>query len=193
MAVTELLDELRDAYLNRGLEVDRHLEPALSRAEIVERTRPLGLTLPDDLIEMYEWRGGQGEDAEMSPDAFRFRDQTFASPEIALREYPLIQEFYAPEPDMIPYGFELAEGFPFAAHMGASHVVVCGEHSLPSPDPHPVVHIHHDVTLFFHSLETMLLTCIEWVRHPRWTDPYGLPDDIEHEIWRRHNPGAFER
>jgi hypothetical protein len=56
MPVTELLEQLRLAFLERGCEVDRHLEPGLSRAEILERTRPLGLALPDDLVEMYEWR-----------------------------------------------------------------------------------------------------------------------------------------
>jgi hypothetical protein len=189
--VTELLEELRATFIERGCQVDRHLKPGISRDELLERTRPLGLTLPDDLVEMYAWRNGQGDDAEMSGDAFLFRDNTFVDVEGSLREYPLIQEYYVPEPDVIPYGFELTEVFPFAAHMGSSYVVVCGRHTLASPDPNPVVGVYQGVDMYFHSLEAMLVTCIEWVRHPAWDDTSHLPDDVEREIWQRHNPGAF--
>jgi hypothetical protein len=54
--ITELLDELRVEFVRHGRNVDRHLEPGLSRDELVERVRSLEMTLPDDLIEMYAWR-----------------------------------------------------------------------------------------------------------------------------------------
>jgi hypothetical protein len=189
--ITGLLEELRLAFLERGCDVDRHLKPGLSREEILERTQSLGLRVPDDLIEMYEWRNGQAEDAEMSPDALMFRDNKFVDLDDALREYPLIQEYYEPEPDSIPLGFELREVFPFAAYMSASYVVVCGSHTLPSPYPNPVVSVFEGIDVFFLSLETMLRTCVEWTRHPSWERPSGLPEEIESEIWHRLNPGIF--
>ena len=189
MPVTELLDELRLTFLGKGCDVDRHLQPGLAREDVRERTRSLDLTLPDDLVSMYEWRNGQGEDAEMSLDAFVFRDQRFVDLDGALREYPLIQEYYAPEPDSIPDGFELRESFPFAAFMGSSYVVLCGEHVLASPDPHPVVNVYQGLYLSFHSLEAMLRTCIEWVRHPRWEPASTVPEDVELAITERYNPG----
>ena len=192
MPITELLDELRVEFVRHGRNVDRHLEPGLSRDELVERVRSLEMTLPDDLIEMYAWRNGQGADAEMSPDAFAFRDNAFVDVDGVLREYPLIQEYHAPEPDAVPYGFDLEKVFPFAAFMGSSLVVVCGPHTLASPHPNPVASVHQGVDLFFHSLESMLRTCLEWIRHPGWTTSSLLPDQAEREIWFRHNPGVFE-
>ena len=129
----------------------------------------------------------------MSTDAMLFRDNRFVDLDGVLRAYPLIQECYAPEPGSIPYGFELEEVFPFATFMGASYVVVCGDHTLPSPYPNPVVSIFQGVDLFFLSLETMLRTCLEWVSHPGWeaVDAFAW-EAIESEIWRRLNPGVFE-
>ena len=77
MPVTELLDELRLAFIERGVDVDSHLKPGLSREEILARTAPLGLEPPDDLVELYAWRNGQDEEADMSPHALGFRDNKF--------------------------------------------------------------------------------------------------------------------
>jgi hypothetical protein len=193
-ACPQLLDELRLAMRERGRDVDRHLKPRLSREELLEQTQPLGLTVPEELVELYEWRNGQGEDAEMSQDALIFRDNKFVDVAGALREYPLIQEYWGPpEPDTLEFGFDLRESFPFATYMGSSYVLVCGEHTLASPHPHPVVNVFQGVELFFHSLETMLRTCIDWVRHPAWGTDSDLPEDVELEIWLRHNPGLFGR
>lgn len=192
MAITELLEELRVAHLERGCAVDRHLQPGLPRDELLRRTRSLGFTPPDDLVELYAWRNGQDADAEMSADAMVFRDQKFVDVAGALREYPLIQEHYAPEEGMIPGDFEVAEAFPFATFMGSSYVMVCGPHELASPHPHPIVSVFQGVDLFFHSLETMLRTCLDWVRHPSWEAASTLPSEVEREIWQRHNPGVFD-
>jgi hypothetical protein len=189
MTITALLDELRVSHLERGCAVDRHLQPGLSRDELLRRTRSLGFALPEDVVELYAWRNGQGADAEMSVDALVFRDQKFVDVAGALREYPLIQEHYAPKEDLIPYGFDLAEAFPFATFMGSAYVIVCGPHELASPDRHPIVSVFQGVDLFFHSLETMLRTCLDWVRHPDWGAASTLPDEVEQRIWQQHNPG----
>jgi hypothetical protein len=37
----------------------------------------------------------------------------------------------------------------------------------------------------------MLRTNIDWVSSPYWEHLGALPNDVEMEIWRRHNPGIF--
>lgn len=97
----------------------------------------------------------------MSVDALRFRDNNFVEVSRSLREYAAIQQYVDAGFD---FGFDLRDASPFAAFMGASYAVICGEHRLASPDAHPVVSFYQGVDLFFHSLEAMLATCIEWVR-----------------------------
>jgi hypothetical protein len=188
-----LLDALRDEFRTRGLEVDRHLRPGLSRDAVVERTRELGLSVPDEIVELYGWHDGQSDEAEFAPDAFQFRDNAFISLERAIVERGQILEFYGgyDTDEYVPLGFDLEQCFPFATYMGSWHVVVCGPHTLASAHPHPVVNVYQGIVVFFHSIELMLRTCIDWVRHPRWSPEshLGLADDVELEIWRRHNPG----
>lgn len=195
MPVTALLDELRLAFLERRCKVDRFLQPGLARDEIRDKIRPLGFTPSETLVELYAWRNGQSTDADVAAGALRFRDDVFIDLDSALREYAVIQEYFSPEPDALPIGFDLRQAFPFAAFMGSWHVVVCGRHSLASAFPDPVVNVFQGITPFFHSIETMLRTCVDWVRHPAWTveSGLGLSEDVELEIWRRHNPGIFER
>ena len=188
MVLTGLLEELRAALIERGCDVDQHLMPGISPLELREEVRPLGLRLPDEVMELYAWRGGQGEEAEMAVDALRFRDNVFIDIPSSLRTYEEIQQYRSAG---IEYGFDLGEAFPFAAFMGASYAVICGEHRLASPAAHPVVSFFEGVDLFFHSLETMVSTCIEWVRHPGWSKESELSQDTELEIWLRHNPGVF--
>ena len=46
----QLLEELREAYLQKGVNVDQYLLPGLSREEIVTKLRPLNIPIPEDLI-----------------------------------------------------------------------------------------------------------------------------------------------
>jgi hypothetical protein len=122
----------------------------------------------------------------------RSNARAFLGLERALAEYPLIQEHYSPGPDSIPHEFDVRESFPIAAFMGSSLVVVCGEHSYRSPHSHPVVKVYQGLYLWFHSVEAMLRTCIAWVGHPSWRPAEDLPEDVEHELWERYNPGIFD-
>lgn len=192
MALTPLLEELRLAFLERGCDVDRHLRPGLPPDEIRARISGSGVEAPSALVELYAWRDGQSETAQASHDAFCFRDCPFLDLERALGELELVRRLYPPAPDALPLGFELDRVVPFASLMGSTLAVVCGAHTLPSPDPHPVVNLFQGIEVFFHSLESMTRTCIDWVRDPRWSPATHLPGDVEHRAWVLHNPGLFE-
>lgn len=191
--IPSLLEELRAAFRKKGCDVDRYLRPGLSREAVHERTSVLGLTVPDEIVELFEWHDGQSDDAEFEPDSFRFRDNMFISVERAIADHGQIQEIYGglDSEEQVPLGFDLEKSFPFATYAGSWHVIVCGPHTLATPSPHPIVHVSQGIVVFFHSFESMLRTCIDWVRDPRWTreSDLGLADDVETEIWRRHNPG----
>lgn len=70
-------------------------------------------------------------------------------------------------------------------------MIVCGPHKLASASPNPIVNVFQGIVVFFHSVESMLRTCIDWVRDTRWsnTSGLGLAHEVELDIWRRHNPG----
>lgn len=190
--ILKLLDELRSAFISRGCDVDRYLQPGLSREEIVAQTSQLAFTLPEDLIDLYTWRNGQSSDAEWESEAFRFRDNSFISLERALVEYEEFRQFYGPINSIEEDGFDLDLSFPFATLDGAWYVLVCGPHKLKSPHPHPVISIFEGIELSYHSLESMLNACIAWVSDPHWTKDSGLDPELEINIWKRHNPGIFE-
>jgi hypothetical protein len=188
--IHELLDQLRAAFIAKGQDVDSSLQPGLSRAEILEKTRMLGFPFPEELIQLYTWRNGQSERGRMS---FSFRDNLFINLDRALAEYVELAGCSA-ELNFEEHGFHLKQSFPFAAFDGSWHVLVCAPHRLNSPHERPVVNVFHDVCLFFHSFESMLRTCVDWVRDPHWTtgSGLGLSEDVEMMIWKRHNPGIFE-
>ncbi len=55
-----------------------------------------------------------------------------------------------------------------------------------------MISVMEGITVFFYSIEHMLDTCIGWVTHPTYdADGGSLPEDIELEVWRKHNPGIF--
>lgn len=53
-----MLEELRAAYLQRGRDVDRYLRPGLAPNVVLESTRGLGFSLPEEIVELYGWRDG---------------------------------------------------------------------------------------------------------------------------------------
>jgi hypothetical protein len=191
--IQALLEELRAAYISRGVDVDRHLLPGVDSQQITDRTSGLGFAVPDEIVALYSWRDGQGDGAEYDTESFSFRDEAFIGIERALVERDVLLETYGDlGPDVVPLGFDLDRTFPFATYEGAYYVIVCGPHQLASPFPHPIVSVFEGIDMFFHSFELMVRTCIDWARHPSWTKSVGLPDDVEGDIWRRNNPGIFE-
>lgn len=125
-----LLEQLREAYIERGCCVNRYLQSGLTKAQVVEATARLGFSIPDEIIQLYMWRNGQSDNAEGEPDAFCFRDNTFISLERALGEYETYQKFYGQYSSSEKDGFDLNLSFPFATFNGAWYVIVCGPHKL---------------------------------------------------------------
>jgi len=192
--LTALLEALRAAFLEKGCDVDRYLRPGLAPEVVRERTSTLPFSLPTTIVELFGWRDGQGDDAEHRLDSLHFRDNAFISLEQALLEYERLQDAsrqWPSERDLLPLGFEPEHAFPVAAYAGDAYAVVRGPHRLATSSPHPVVSFFQGVHLYFHSLPSMVATCIDWVREPRWTPGalLGMADDVELEIWRRRNPG----
>ncbi len=192
-SLAALLDELVGALEVKGHHVRQHLQPGLSRSRLLEKTAALPFAFPEDLMALYMWRNGQPEAAAWDADALCFRDNTFISVERALDAY--VRQYKEAEPwdSLDRYGVALHSCFPFAAFEGAQYVIVCGPHRLKTAEPSPIVSIFHGIDLYFYSLQSMVSTCIAWVRDPHWTKEshLGLREDIEMKIWQEHNPGIF--
>ena len=192
-SIQPLLEDLRAAYISRGVDVDSHLQPGVDPRHVADLTGGLGFAVPDEIVALYSWHDGQDDGAEYDTESFNFRDEAFISIErgLALRG-EMLETYGGSVEDMVPLGFDLEQTFPFATYEGAYYVIVCGPHELASPFLHPIVGVFEGIDMYFHSFDLMLRTCIDWVRHPNWAKSVGLPDHVEKEIWRRHNPGIFE-
>jgi len=150
--------------------------------------------IPEPLRELYSWRNGQPKDAWESKHVFWFRDMQFTSLQRAAFEYRSMMESYGSvDADNIKYhGIALATSFPFASFNGGWYVIPCAPHTIDRTHPLPVVGVMEGVDVYFHSLEKMLDTCIDWRKHSTWEgDGWKLSESMEMEIWRRHNPGIF--
>jgi hypothetical protein len=188
----QLLDTLRAAYLAKNCPVDDYLQPGLTPEQIVSKTRQLGLTLPADLVQLYTWRNGQTDEAEDASDAFVFRDNIFINLERAIAEYAEVLEYNSDSNTLEDDGVLLKNCFPFAAFQGSWYLVVCGPHRLKTQSRHPVICVYEGMDLFFHSIDSMVKTCTEWVNHPSWAPASSLDYNLELGIWKKHNPGVFE-
>ena len=57
-ALTAALEKLSKQLDEKGLHTMERMQPGLSRAEIVELTKPLPFALPEEAVELFEWRNG---------------------------------------------------------------------------------------------------------------------------------------
>jgi len=188
----QLLDTLRAAFLAKSCPVDDYLQPGLTAEQIISKTRHLGLTLPDELIQLYTWRNGQSDEAEDATDAFVFRDNIFINLDRAIAEYADVLEYNSDGNSLEDDGVLLKNCFPFAAFQGSWYLVVCGPHRLKTQSRHPVIGVYEGINLYFHSIDTMVKTCTEWVNHKSWAPASSLDYNLELGIWKKHNPGIFE-
>ncbi|MFZ6770383.1 hypothetical protein ACO0LM_25285 [Undibacterium sp. Di26W] len=190
--ITELCNQLADAYEAKGVAVRENLRPGLTTTEILDIVVPLNIVLPSDVIELYQWANGHIQDDD--PDLNRnlcFRDNNFASLQEAVVEYKSIQETYGLYSTLEQDRVDLQNCLPISAFQGSWDVVVCGKHLFSASMEHPVIRVFQGVDIYFHSIRSMLETCIEWVSSPNWQHLCGLPDEEEMEIWKRHNPDIF--
>jgi hypothetical protein len=181
------LEELRQSYETKGFNVSETLQPGLSADETSAQCSWFPESIPQEIIALYGWRGGQVESSAKKDFPFWFRDCAFLTPTAAKLEYKSMMSTYGANPTDTPL---LRICFPFAAYNGGWLVIPCAAQSLEPRLQRPVISIMQGVDVHYYSIEIMLATVLEWVRHPKY-DGYGLPSDVELEIWRHHNPGIF--
>lgn len=190
--ITDLCEQLADTYALQGVDVRANLKPGIARAEILEALASLRLVVPEDVIELYGWRNGHilHTDYERS---LSFRDDPFLTIDGAVDAYLMMQHGYGIDSTLADDRVDLKMVIPISSFEGAWDVVACGAHLHGSHMDHPVIHVHQGISLYYHSIEAMLRTNIDWVASPHWEQFSSLPRDVEMAIWERHNPGIFAR
>lgn len=181
------LEKLRLAFEAKGHHVTKELLPPVSEKLLRELCPWFPAPLTEEIVALYGWRAGQRENTWDLDFPFWFRDCGFASLIESKRAYEQIMTHYGSyEPDREL----LTNAFPIAEFNGGWLVVALNGHE---GFERPVISVHEDVAVWFHSVNTMVDTCLEWVSHPSWKSGGTLPDSVEMEVWRKHNPGIFQR
>ena len=180
--IHELLESLKLAFESKNIRVTDCLLPPLSMRQIIEDCEWYPDTLPDEIIQLYTWSGGQDPYGE---NLFIFRDVNLLSLGQAKIEYEIMIQTRAAEGFV--NGINLKYCFPFAAADGSRYLLPSERHGLLRNMSRPVLQAFHDESEYFSSFRSMLRTCIEWVGHPKY-DESPLWGMIEHEIWIRNNP-----
>jgi hypothetical protein len=156
------------AFRFKGVSADEGLLPGLSEQDVVRETSWFPAPFPDDLKALYGWRNGQKEDAWSTKHVFEFRGLQFTSVSRARNEYESMMASYGAEGGRDSYHVDLRTCFPFASFNGNWLVLPCDGHDLDPEREFPVVHVAPDFGVFFHSIQSMLDTCIAWVSSPEW-------------------------
>ena len=184
-----LLDELLEAYESKGMRVSETLLPPHSESELRERCQWFPGELSPEIISLYTWRGGQASDAWVTEFPFWFRDNSFSNLEYAEQSYKSIMATYG----LFPQDRELLKySFPFAEFNGGWYILPTRGLAPGTQLKAPVISVLEGVVIYYYSIEAMVQTCIDWVNHELYSAESSLPDTVEIEIWRKHNPGIFE-
>ena len=186
-----LLEELRLAFEAVGRHVSTTLMPALSDSELRRKCSWFPGEISPELFAIYSWRGGQKQTNDSSE--FWLRDMILSTPETAEVEYQSMMETYGKYLPSEDVGVELATCFPFAAFNGGWYVFPCGGQALNRTHPRGIISVFQGLDVYFYSMESMLRTCIDWVRHPLYQGNPTQWGNVEMELWQKHNPGIFGR
>ena len=180
--VPSLLNALLDASQVGGANVGAELNPGLEQNELLDLLAPLKLQVPQSFMEMYRWRNGCKDDH----CGFYFRDLTFVSLQEAIECREIILTYYALDADD---PFDYAHFLPFSRLQGKDFFgVLCTPIGDLPPAADNVISVSEGGNVLnFHSIESMLRTCIDWVDQDAISN-----EELELEIWRQHNPGIFE-
>jgi hypothetical protein len=187
----QLLEDLRLAYEGKSLNVSDTLLPPLNENDLRKRCDWFPGEIIPELLALYSWRGGQEPgpwDLADTDHPFWFRDYAFSSLAIAETEYQSMMASYGQTPE---FHEMLKTCFPFAAFNGGWLVIPTMPHNFDRALSRPIVSVMEGIDVFFYSIEKMVETCIDWVSNPAYTGDGTLPENVEHEIWRKHNPGVF--
>jgi hypothetical protein len=186
------LDKLLDAFEAKGLRVSDTLLPPIPEAELRSLCSWFPERLPEELVSLYSWRGGQhpGPWDISEPDhPFWFRDYAFSSIESAESSYSSLMAASNQYPEFHDL---LVHCFPFAEFNGARLVMPTKANGLEPKLPRPIISAFEGIDVFFYTIESMVSTCVDWVSHPRYRSDPAEWQAIELQIWRDHNPGIFE-
>lgn len=190
MHLAARLDRLVAAFEAHGLDVGANLLPGATAAQIDAVEAELGVRLPRAYRELYGWSAGCVDPA--SDVALMFRDNTFLRlDDVAEVRRAVVATYGATDDEDAEnyYGVDLRTTAPFAEFMGSTYLVATGPHRLDPTLAHPVIGAFQGVETYFHSIETMVETCIEWVEHPDYEPLASAPDETA--TWLKHNPGLF--
>lgn len=182
------LDAMRAAVEARNPNTTAGLQPGLTDAQIRDQTLWFKPGLPRELQTLYRWRNGYRDTGADRTPPFWFRDYVFSPIEQAEKAYEGMMSTYGADPASHAL---LADAFPFASLGGGWLVAPTTPRSVAPGLERPILSVFQGISVFFHSIESMVETCTAWVSHPA-SDGFGLPPKIEMEIWRRFNPGIFE-
>lgn len=187
-----LLEQLRESFEAKGNSVSAQLQPPIDPDRLKELCAWFPGAISPEIFALYSWQGGQqlSDDQDFSP--FWFRDMVFSTPETAGQQYASMMETYGKllPPELT--GIDLSLSFPFAAFNGGWYVFPCGGQALDLAHPRSIVGVFQGISVYFHSMEAMLKTCIDWVNHPAYSEQGRDWEAIELEGWKRHNPGIFD-
>ncbi len=182
------LDRLLAAYESKGMRVSETLSPPIPEDELRSACDWFPGELPPEIVALYGWRGGHEEVAWGSKAPFLFRDNSFCNIERARRAYDSMMSSYG---SYSSDGRWLKYSFPFAEFDGAQYVLPARGHPFNASLKSPVISVFEGIDVYFYSLEKMVNTCIDWVSHPEYSEDYSLPEKVEMDTWRKHNPGIF--
>lgn len=186
------MEKLRLAYESKGHHVSTSLRPGLSPDEIGAKTKWFPSSMPPELIALYKWHDGQEGGGWEVKYPFWIRDCVLSSLESAESEYKSIMESYGTFPEFPEDHEMLKHSFPFAAFNGGWMVFPCKGHNLNQAYERPIIFVLQGIEIFFYSIELMANTCIDWVQAGTSEDgEFRLDEDVEMEIWQKHNPGIF--
>ncbi len=191
MNISEQLDMILDTLQSKGFRPN--LNPGLSEQELEELQQKFGFHFPPQLKSLYRWRNGCKDPYAEIEESFNFRDMPFLSADASYSELEGLRQFIA---GFEMFGskfsdFELDKVVPIAAFDGAWYVVPVSSHKFADVAEHPVVSVGEETAVHFLSIETMLLTTLEWVRDPEYTVDEPEPAD-EIVAWEKHNPGVLD-
>ena len=172
------LDELLAAFQAKGIDPTANLRPGLGEQDLVALLAPLPFQTPEAVRILFRWRNGH-RDPMATPDRLLwFRDCPLLSLEEAIEVRDSLLAFGA-------YG-DLENTLPFAGMDGVYLGVLCA-----GPQVGRVYTMGEDFEPYFLSLESLLLTCLDWVRDPTYDAEVLAPED-EMTAWQRHNPGLMD-
>lgn len=185
------LDTLCQAFEAKDNFVSKDLQPAIDEQTLRQECNQwFPAELPQELIALYGWRGGM---KEWEDSTFWFRDYIFSDLESAQENYLGMMEVVA-EWTETKEGMEFFKNsFPFASFNGAYLYLPCYKQNLVQNLSRPVISVFEGISLFFNSMQSMLDTCIEWVNEPSYKEGSSLNAALEAHIWKKHNPGLFDK